>query len=249
MTVRAILTVTAGAAAICSAISRTVASRSSRGTTRLTTPWARASSTGMTRPVSTRSLTTPGPAICCSTAMPPVSGITPCVSSGSRNRVPSAATADVAQQRPLERATHDPALAGHQHRGVDLPQLLDAPVTLAHELVVGEVDLERPDRTDVATRRERPTLPPPDHGSHVRPGPDLTERGEQLRVHGVIERVVLLVVVVGDGGDAALDLQPHVPRRRHAPDTTEVRGVIPEDDRLATPPPPSGGPRYRRCAR
>ena len=44
MTSRAIFTVTAGAAAICSAISRAVASSSSAGTTRLTMPCASASS-------------------------------------------------------------------------------------------------------------------------------------------------------------------------------------------------------------
>ena len=44
--------------------------------------------------------------------------------------------ADVAQQRPLERAAHDPALAGDDDRRVEVPELLDAAVATAHELVV-----------------------------------------------------------------------------------------------------------------
>ena len=74
---RAIFTVTAGVAAICSAISRAVASSSSGGTMRETMPCASASSAGITRPVSTMSLTRPWPAIWNSAPMPPVSGITP----------------------------------------------------------------------------------------------------------------------------------------------------------------------------
>ena len=62
MTSRAILIVTAGAAAIFSAISRAVASSSSAGTMRLTIPWA-APRRRMIRPVSTMSLTTPWPQI------------------------------------------------------------------------------------------------------------------------------------------------------------------------------------------
>jgi hypothetical protein len=77
ITSRAIFTVTAGAAAICSAISRTVASSSASGTSRLMTPCVSASSADSTRPVSTMSLTMPGPTISYSTATPPVSGITP----------------------------------------------------------------------------------------------------------------------------------------------------------------------------
>ena len=70
--------------------------------------------------------------------------------------------ADVAQQRPLERAAHHPALARDDHRRVEVPELLDAAVAAAHQLVVRQLDLHGADRADVAARRERLALAPPD---------------------------------------------------------------------------------------
>ena len=63
ITRRASFTVTAGAAAIFSAISRAVASSWSGATMREITPWANASSAPIGRPVSTMSVTTPWPHI------------------------------------------------------------------------------------------------------------------------------------------------------------------------------------------
>src|SRR5262245_6404161 len=91
MTSRAIFTVTAGSDAMCSATSRTVAPGASSATTRLTTPCVSASGAVSTRLVRTRSLTSPAPAISNRAPTPPVSGMTPYVSSGRRKRAPSAA--------------------------------------------------------------------------------------------------------------------------------------------------------------
>ena len=59
--------------------------------------------------------------------------------------------------------------------------------------------------------------PPDDHDlpsprqitAHVRASLQLAEDLEQPLVHGVVERVVLVDVVVGDGGDRAIDVEPH----------------------------------------
>src|SRR4029078_13157531 len=82
-----------------------------------------------------------------------------------------------------------------------LPQLLEAAMAAAHELVVRELGLLHADGTDVAPRRERLALAPPDARAHLAPVAQLTEDLEQTRVHLVVERVVLLGTVVGDRGD------------------------------------------------
>ena len=71
-------------------------------------------------------------------------------------------------------------------------------------------DLQVADRADVAARRERLALAPPDHRPHVGRAP-AARRGssKSCRVHVVVERVVLLGVVVGDGRDRAVDRQSH----------------------------------------
>ena len=123
--------VTAGDAAIFSAISRAVASSSSAGTTRDTMPCAYASSACIGRPVSTRSDATPCPQIWNSRPTPPVSGITPCVGLGQHEPRALGRDADVAQQRPLERRADRPAVHGHDDRRLDVEQLQDAPVATA----------------------------------------------------------------------------------------------------------------------
>src|SRR5688572_2181302 len=57
---------------------------------------------------------------------------------------------DVTHQRALERAAHDPALARHDHGRVDLPELLDPPMSPAHELMVGQLHLQVADRAHIA---------------------------------------------------------------------------------------------------
>ena len=78
-----------------------------------------------------------------------------------------------------------------------------------HELVMGEVGPVDADRPDVAARREARALAPPDHRPDLGVGRDPTERGEQLAVHGVVERVVLLGVAVGEDGHPAVHLDLH----------------------------------------
>jgi hypothetical protein len=119
--------------------------------------------------------------------------------------------ADVAQQRPLERAAHHPTLAGHDDRGVEVPQPLDGPVGPPHQLVVGQLGLQVADRRHVPPRRERAALAPPHHGPDVGPLGQLGDDGEQLGVHVVVEGVVLVRVVVGDRRDRPVDLESHGP--------------------------------------
>ena len=116
--------------------------------------------------------------------------------------------AHVAQQRPLERAAHHPALAGDQHRLVHLPQLLDATVAPSHQLVVAQLGLLRADRAHVTARREGLPLAAPDHDPHVGAPSQLGQDVEQREVHLVVERVVLVRVVVADGRDRAVQVQP-----------------------------------------
>ena len=102
----AILTVNAGEAATVSAISRAVSSSAAAGTTRDTTPCRSASSASITRPVRIRSIATPWPHIWNRRAMPPVSVMTPCFTSGSMKRVPSAqmrmsATSERSKEPPI----------------------------------------------------------------------------------------------------------------------------------------------------
>ena len=73
----------------------------------------------------------------------------------------------VAQQRPLERSAHHPALARDEHGRIELPELLDATVAASHQLVVRELDLQVADRGDVTAGGERLALAPPDDGAHV----------------------------------------------------------------------------------
>ena len=209
ITRRAIFTVTAGAAAIASAISRAVASSSSGGTTRDTMPWPSASSAVRRRPVSTMSLTRPGPAIWKSRPTPPVSGITPWPTSGSMKRAALRRDADVAEQRPLERAADGPAVERHDHRRREVEELLDPDVAAGHQLVVRHRLVPGADRADVAARRPRLALAAPDHRPHVGPLLQLAEDLEEPLVHRVVEGVVLLDVVVGDRGDRAIDVEPH----------------------------------------
>jgi hypothetical protein len=75
--------------------------------------------------------------------------------------------------------------------------------------------LQVADRADVAYGGERLALAPPDHGSHVAPLRELIEDVEELDVHVVVERVVLFLVVVGDRGDRAVDVEPY--RACHRP--------------------------------
>ena len=76
--------------------------------------------------------------------------------------------ADVAQQGPLERAADGPALDGDDDRGLDGPQLLDAPLAPGHQLVVGHLDLAAADGADVTARGPGRALAPPDDRPHVR---------------------------------------------------------------------------------
>ena len=57
--------------------------------------------------------------------------------------------------------------------------------------------------------RERLALAPPHDRPDVGAGRELVEDREQLRVHLVVERVVLVGVVVGDRRDRAVDFEPH----------------------------------------
>ena len=150
-----------------SAISRAVASSSARGTTRDTIPWCSASSADRRRPVSTMSLTSPCPHISYSTPTPPVSGITPWVDLRQHEPRVVGRDADVAQQRPLERAAQRPALDGDDDRRLDLPDLLDASVPRGHQLVMGALVVQHADRADVAPRRPRLALASPDDGAHL----------------------------------------------------------------------------------
>ena len=177
----------------------------------------------------------------------------------------------VAQQRPLERRTHDPALAGDDHRGIEVPELLDAPVPPPHELVVRDRVCVRADRADITSGRERLAFAAPHDRSHLRAAPELAENLEETRVHLVVERVVLLRVVVGDDRDRAVELEPHSvvhrwhipaeslrigtvparPRRRHVPIRSEAPGGVAEwhrqrsakpCTRVRFPPPPPTDP-------
>src|SRR5436190_367731 len=49
----------------------------------------------------------------------------------------------------------------------------------------------------------------PDHGAHLRAAAQLVDDVEQLDVHRVVERVVLVGVVVRDRRDRAVDVEPH----------------------------------------
>ena len=138
ITRRAIFTVTAGAAAIVSAISRAVASSSSAGTTRDTIPWAeRLLGASARRPVSTMSLTTPCPQIWYS--RPDAAGV------GDH------AVADLGQHEPgcprRRCGCRTAAPAGTSRRwpsrgcatmigAGEVEELLDAPVAAGHQLVV-----------------------------------------------------------------------------------------------------------------
>src|SRR6266540_209897 len=114
---------------------------------------------------------------------------------------------DVAEQRALERPAHDPALARDDHDRVELPQLLDRTVPPAHQLVVRELGPGVPDRRDVATRRERLALTTPDHRADLGPLLQRSQDVEELRVHVIVERVVLVGVVVRDGRDRPVDVE------------------------------------------
>ncbi len=99
------------------------------------------------------------------------------------------------------------------HGRVELPELLDAPVAATHQLVVRELDLQVADRPDVTAGGERLAFASPDDGAHLGVRSQLGEDVEELSVHLVVERVVLLGVVVRDDGDRAVDLEPDRSRR------------------------------------
>ena len=217
MTRRAILMVTAGAAAIFSAISRAVASSSSGATIRETTPWASASSALIARPVSTMSVTTPWPHIWKRRPTPPVSGMTPWVASGSMKRAPSAAMRmSQSSARWNEPPIAQPWMA--TMIGASMSKICRMPRwPRRHQLVVGHLDLVAADGADVAARRPRLALAPPDDGPHVRLALQLAEDLEQGEVHLVVEGVVLLGVVVGDDGDRAVVSRASPVRRASFP--------------------------------
>jgi hypothetical protein len=75
--------------------------------------------------------------------------------------------------------------------------------------VVGQRGVAVADGRHVPARRPRPALAPPHDRPDVGTGLQLPEDGEELLVHLVVERVVLAGVVVGDGGDGAVDVEPH----------------------------------------
>ena len=91
------------------------------------------------------------------------------------------------------------------------PGQVDAAVAAPHQLVVGQVGLQGADGTDVTAGGERSPLAAPHDRTYLRSGSQLAEDLEELRVHLVVERVVLLVVVVGDGRDCAVDLESYLP--------------------------------------
>jgi hypothetical protein len=124
------------------------------------------------------------------------------------------ADADVAQQGPLERPADGPAVDGHDDGRLDCPDLLDAAMAAAHELVVAHVEGVVPDRRHVAPRRPRCADATPDDGPDVGPAGQFAEGGEELVVHVVVERVVLVGVVVDERGDGPVDLEMH--RSGHA---------------------------------
>ena len=200
-------------------------------------PWASASSArAARRPVSTMSLTTPVPAhLEAAGRRRRCRGSRRRSTSGSMNRAPSAAM----------RMSHSSA----RWNEPPIAQPLQATMTGASRSNScwmprwprrisswwRQLDLPVADRADVAARRERLALAPPDHGPHVGPALQLAEDLEQPLVHVVVEGVVLLGVVVGDRGDRAVDVEPHpcirrrllvghVPpscrRRRGSPSTT-----------------------------
>ena len=162
ITRRAIFTVTAATAAIFSAISRTVASSSSAGTTRRRRRGRAPPRRSSARPVSTMSLATP---VARHLEQPgDATGVGDHAVARLGQHEPGALgrDADVAQQRPLERAADRPALAGHDDRRVEVEDLQDAAVAPLHQLVVGQLGLVGADRADVAARREALALAPPD---------------------------------------------------------------------------------------
>ena len=115
---------------------------------------------------------------------------------------------DVAEQRALERGADRPALDRDDDRRVEVEDLLHAPMALAHQLVVRHLDFATADGGDVAPRRERLPLTPPDHRPHVGSAAQLAEDLPEATVHRVVERVALLRVVVGDHRDRAVVFEP-----------------------------------------
>ena len=203
MTSRAIFTVTAGAAAICSAISRAVASSSSAGTTRrhdavrerLLGRQHAAGEHHVAHDAVAAHLVEHGRRRRCR-------GSRRRSTSGSMNRVPSAAIRMSHSSARWNEPPIDPALARDDDRRVDVPELLDAAVAAAHQLVVATArpctlpiePTSRPDENDLPSPRQM-TARTSGRASQ------LAEDLEQLRVHVVVERVVLVGVVVGDRGD------------------------------------------------
>jgi hypothetical protein len=92
-------------------------------------------------------------------------------------------------------------------RRVEIPNLLDAAVPVAHQFVMRDLGGLHADGRRVAPRRERLAFAAPDDRPHAGPSAQLPEDLEKLRVHVVVERIVLFDVVVGDRGDGAVDLQ------------------------------------------
>lgn len=77
------------------------------------------------------------------------------------------------------------------------------------ELEIGDVLIAHTDFGRVAAGRERFAFPPPQHHAQIAPRVDLLEGREELTIHFVVGRVVLLGPVVGQDGDAVLDLELH----------------------------------------
>jgi hypothetical protein len=171
ITVRAIFTVTAGALAICSAISRTVASGHRAG--------RRAHDAVRHRLVDRRSAQSArvahhaGPAICCSTAMPPVSRMTPWVSLGQPEPGALGRHPDVAQQRGWnDRPSPSPCTPPAPGRRS--PTAAGCPDGPGAELVVERSTLMVPIGRRHGRRRRSGPRPARSRPAR-RPGPDLTE--------------------------------------------------------------------------
>ena len=98
-------------------------------------------------------------------------------------------------------------MQGTDDRDVEFEQLQAALLAPVHEAVMGQIEFAIFQRTGVATRRPALPLTLPEHHAQVRVGADFSQNLKKLRVHRVIEGIMLVAVVVGDGGDAAIDFE------------------------------------------
>ena len=104
----------------------------------------------------------------------------------------------------------------------------------AHELVMGQLDrmvpialTSRPDENDFPSPRQ---ITARTSGR----GRNSVEHVEEPDVHLVVERVVLVGVVVGDGGDRPVDLQVHLIGHSNPPASWSVTRDLPSGGSLVT---------------